>query len=71
MLIGLKFLYTLFVKKKISNVLHVRAHMFPPEIGLLQEEYIHVRIKKCHLYRIVVNAEKKRKTKQTKKHSFP
>lgn len=56
MLIGLKFLYTLFVKKKISNVLHVRAHMFPPEIGLLQEEYIHVRIKKCHLYRIVVNA---------------
>lgn len=43
-------------KKKISNVLHVRAHMFPPEIGLLQEEYIHVRIKKCHLYRIVVNA---------------
>lgn len=30
MLIGLKFLYTLFVKK-ISNVLHAREHMFPSE----------------------------------------
>lgn len=30
MLIGLKFLYTLFVKK-ISNVLNAREHMFPSE----------------------------------------